>query len=514
MKNEKLPRLNSKEILKVKNEDLIRRVDLDIFTLSEAVLDGSYITDSQGLVIYTNKWYSEITGIPSEEVIGKKIQDVLNEKYSSGEYIVMLPEYNPKASTKSLSSIDETKTKKPLAIYTIVLQEKKQVHVMATVEAHGKSKKLLFIGIPILGSDETINYVLTIIREITEMANLEKKLSQIEIKKRSQQYDTKTLSLKNTFMNSDLIGEDPSIEKLRQLINYVAKTDATVLITGETGTGKEVVARDIYKNSNRNTKPYITVNCAAIPENLLESELFGYEKGAFTGATLEKRLGYFEQAEGGTILLDEIGEMPMQLQSKLLRVLQEREIQRLGGTKTIPIDVRVLAATNQNIDEQIKKGTFREDLFYRLNIIPIKIPPLRERKRDISLLSHYFLENFNTKYSKNKKLKVKATDVLEQYQWPGNIRQLKNTIERLVIIGDEDLISASVVSNVLGKAEDSFNLIDQEESTLKEITNLVEKKVIENALNKYKSSHKAAKALGVSQPTILRKAKMLGIEEW
>lgn len=294
----------------------------------------------------------------------------------------------------------------------------------------------------------------------------------------------------------------------------MAKTDATILIKGETGVGKEVVAREIYRRSNRSKQAYIKVNCAAIPESLLESEMFGYEKGAFTGADRKEKLGYFEIAQGGTLLLDEIGEMPIKLQSKLLRVLQEREVTRIGGTKPIKLDVRIIAATNQNIEEQIKKGTFREDLFYRLNVIPIEVPPLRERKADIPVLAYKFIDKFTEKYNINKRFEVAAIEVLENYEWPGNVRELENTIERLLIIGDESSVDEKDVINVLGKDKLPYHVIENENITLKEATDILERSIIERTLRKYKSSRKAAKVLGVTQPTVLRKAKALGIKEW
>lgn len=513
MVDRKYIEVNSERIKEINNKHLINQKCVDIFTMADALFDAFYITDTKGIVISANNWYSDITGIASEEIIGKSMQNILDEKYLKGEYFIIFLEYTSLETKKYLYNINELKTNKPWAISDMVLQQKKEVYVIATIGINGRSKKVLFVGIPILDNMGKINYVLTVIREMTEMVNLGKKLEEIE-KKNKQQYNVNTISLRNNYSDSDLIGEDPTMIKIRQLINYVSKTDVTVLITGETGTGKEVVAREIYKNSSRNTKSYITVNCAAIPETLLESELFGYEKGAFTGAQNKTKLGYFEQAHGGTILLDEIGEMPIHIQSKLLRVLQEKEIKRLGGTKPIHIDIRILASTNQDLDEKIREGAFREDLYYRLNVIPIKIPPLRERIGDIALLSHLFLENANIKYLKNKKLKDNAIDIFEKYNWPGNIRELKNIVERLVVIGEEDLITKDDVVSLLDRKKYSFNLKEYKNSTLKEITNMVEKEMIEKALNQYKSSRKAAKVLGISQPTVLRKAKALGIKKW
>ena len=235
----------------------------------------------------------------------------------------------------------------------------------------------------------------------------------------------------------ELLGQTPEIEQLRQLIRKVARTQATVLIQGESGTGKELVARALYRQSPRTNAPFIKVNCAAIPENLIESEFFGHEKGAFTGA-LNKREGRFELAHGGTILLDEISEISPQVQAKLLRVLQEREFERVGGNRSIKVDVRVIATTNRNLQESVEKKEFREDLFFRLNVVPVIVPPLRNRKGDVPLLA----EQFRQRYARKHGIEVHGTSqncmaVLKRHSWPGNVRELQNVIERAVILCSE-----------------------------------------------------------------------------
>jgi len=236
-----------------------------------------------------------------------------------------------------------------------------------------------------------------------------------------------------------IIYKSKKMDEVLKMAIQVAKSDATVLIRGESGVGKELVAEIIHSSSQRKDKPFIKINCAAIPENLLESELFGYKKGAFTGAIIDKK-GKFEEAEGGTIFLDEIGDMPLSLQAKLLRVLQSKEIEPIGG-KPKKVDVRIIAATNKNLEEMVKKGSFREDLFYRLNVVPIVIPPLRERKEDIKPLVEYFLEKFNKKYGKNISISKGAMRMLEIYHWPGNVRELENLIERLVLTSSDLVIT-------------------------------------------------------------------------
>jgi two-component system, NtrC family, nitrogen regulation response regulator NtrX len=239
-----------------------------------------------------------------------------------------------------------------------------------------------------------------------------------------------------------LIGESTQMQQVRSTIDVIAAKNSTVLITGENGTGKENVARLIHEKSGRAAKPFVAINCAAIPEELIESELFGFEKGSFTGAHQSKR-GKFEQANGGTLFLDEIGDMSLKVQAKVLRVLQDQRFERIGGDDSVEVDVRVLAATNKNLEDEIKKGTFREDLYYRLNVIPIRLPPLRERGRDIIALAEHYLAEFGFEGGGNvKKLTSEAEHLLTQYHWPGNIRELKNIMERLSIMVPSNVISA------------------------------------------------------------------------
>lgn len=245
--------------------------------------------------------------------------------------------------------------------------------------------------------------------------------------------------LKERFKPSNIIGESKAMEEVYDIINRVADTDTTVLLRGESGVGKELVAHAIHYNSHRSTAPFIRINCAALPENLIESELFGHEKGAFTGA-ISTRKGRFELANKGTLFLDEIGDLPIQTQVKLLRVLQEKEFERLGGEKSIKVDVRIIAATSRDLEELINKGRFREDLYYRLNVVPIFIPPLRERREDIPLLLEHFLNKFNKKHRKRVSIFKEVLKAFMDYDWPGNVRELENTVERLVVMARDNLV--------------------------------------------------------------------------
>ncbi len=304
-----------------------------------------------------------------------------------------------------------------------------------------------------------------------------------------------------------LIGNSEVIKQLKRQINLLAANTSRVLITGESGTGKELVARLIHFSGPRAGNPFIEVNCAAIPHELIESELFGHEKGSFTGAH-ERKKGKFELADTGTLFLDEIGDMSLQTQAKVLRVIETQEFQRVGGNRKIRVDVRIIAATNKDLQEEVKKGTFREDLFFRLNVIPLHIPPLRERKEDIPLLVDFFLEEFSREYKKSRKaLTEEALKALLNYDWPGNVRELKNIIERLVIMTQTDTITEKDISLYEIGKRDYFSF-----KTLKEAREAFEKDFI---LLKLKENNwnisKTAEALNIERSNLHRKIKSYGL---
>ncbi|WP_330400358.1 sigma-54-dependent transcriptional regulator [Tepidibacter mesophilus] len=307
-----------------------------------------------------------------------------------------------------------------------------------------------------------------------------------------------------------IIGDSPHMKRVMEVVERVSKTNATVLITGESGTGKELIASAVHYSSDRSDKPYITVNCGALPENLLESELFGHDKGSFTGA-VSKKLGRFERANKGTIFLDEIGELSLTVQVKLLRVLQEKEIERVGGTETIDVDVRIIAATNKDLKKMVEEGTFREDLYYRLNVIPIRLPALRERKEDIKLLVQYFLEKYSKEMGRDSmKISVEAINTLTDYSFKGNIRELENIIERLVILSENKLIDKDdLPREILYESDREFQFkLPQSGINLEEI----EKSFILQALKicDYNQT-KAAKLLGVTRHTLIYRMEKYNI---
>lgn len=301
----------------------------------------------------------------------------------------------------------------------------------------------------------------------------------------------------------------PLVKKMIDNCFKVANHDTTILITGESGVGKEVVARLIHRAGNRMNGELLCVNCGCIPETLLEAELFGYEDGAFTGARKGGKAGLFQVAQGGTIFLDEIGELPASLQVKLLRVIQEKQIYRIGGNVPISIDVRIIASTNIDLKQQIRKGLFREDLYYRLNVIPIMIPPLRERVEDIASLTAFFINKYNQQFGLQKKFAPEAISLLQQYSWPGNIRQLENFIQRVLVFADSDFIDYQNVKTFLDEEYAGLHIAydDGAQVSLQAILDEAEEKALFAAKEKYHTTREIAKHLEISQASVVRKLK-------
>ncbi len=322
--------------------------------------------------------------------------------------------------------------------------------------------------------------------------------------------------LRDKYRFENLIGHSQAMQSVQRMVEKVADTDSTVLIYGESGTGKELVARALHYNSHRRDRPLVVVNCSAIPQDLLESELFGHEQGAFTGA-VRTRIGKFESAQGGTVFLDEIGDMSPQLQAKLLRVLQEHEIERLGGGSPIRVDVRIIAATHRNLEEAIKEGHFREDLYYRLNVIPIRVPPLRERKSDIPLLIQHFVQRFNVARAKRLEgFSQQAVEILMNYSWPGNVRELEHLVERMVILQGEGMVEASHLPppylDAGGKKTQTAPVLPEEGMDLPAWIRDAERSLILQALERAGGvKNKAASLLGIQRTTLVEKMRRLGL---
>lgn len=450
--------------------------------LANCLYDGIHIVDADGVVVYLNDAFTRVTGF-TQEIIGKHIDELISIGY---------------IAEIALKAIQTNNS------YSIVRENANNKMTIATTAT------------PIFEENRTLIGTLIIDRDITELINLEKNLanSKVHLKNLSEEQAKR----ENTYLElikrnsyKGMIGTSDETLKVKKLIMKIAPHDTTVLITGETGTGKEIVANEIYMNSNRSENPFIKVNCAAIPANLIESELFGYEKGAFTGANISGKAGLFEIANSGTILLDEIGDMPIELQSKLLRVIQEKEVTRIGGIKPIKLDVRIIASTNCNLYKLAIEGKFRIDLYYRLNLFPITIAPLRERKEDIKTLTKHFLNIFSAKYDKSIRFEDEQYDLLANYEWPGNIRELENIVERITIISNENnVINNDTLESILGIVNLDINI--KKDMGLKEKVEELEKLELKKALEIGRSTRKAAEILKINQSNVVRKAIKYGIK--
>jgi PAS domain S-box-containing protein len=440
----------------------------------ESSYDGIWITDGKGYTLHINSSYERISGIKKEEVLGRHMQELVDEGYFSD------------------------------SVTLHVLKKKERVTIMH--EIRRTAKRVLITGNPIFNEQGEIVRVVTNVRDITELLKLKQELEEKE--KEAARYQNELAQLRAGLVEKDLVAESQQMRQIYDLAAWVGQVDSTVLILGESGVGKEVVARVIVRSSKRQDEAFIKVNCGAIPENLLESELFGYEKGSFTGADRKGKPGMFELAHKGTLLLDEVAEIPLYLQVKLLRAIQEQEIMRVGGTKPVKLDVRLIVSTNKDLDALVKSGKFREDLYYRLNVIPIVVPPLRERPEDIPPLMEYFLCKYNDRYNLQKSIRPEVVERLLYYGWPGNVRELQNIVERMVVLAREQEIglhNLPLQIKPLIKEERCFQVDVSEVVPLKDALFQVEKKLILKAIQKYGTTRRAAEALGVDQSTVVRK---------
>ena len=441
--------------------------------------DGMYITNAEGLTLKVNQAYEQITGLDSKNLIGKYMSDIVKQGYLS-------------------TSITQQviKTQKSITIEQQIIN----------------GKKVALRGIPIF-EEGTIKMVVSFVRDISVINKMQQELNHSKVIIAQYQKQLNDLQ-KNSF-----IAESPEFKKVIFIAQKVANVDSTVLILGESGTGKEIVAKEIHEKSNRCKNLFLKINCGAIPEQLLESELFGYEGGAFTGAKKNGHIGIFEMANKGTVFLDEIGDMPLHLQVKLLRVLQEKTITRIGSTKSISIDTRVIAATNQNIAEMVQKKEFRQDLYYRLNVVSIEIPPLRKRKTYIIPLIDHFVKKFNQKYQLQKRLSPNLLKYFVEYDWPGNVRELENIIERILVLSEECEICyspsllpwTSETEQQQKENKTIFSTEQYENISLKEAYEKVECMLLQRASEKYKTTYEIAEALQISQPSVSRKLKKYNI---
>ncbi|MDU7336831.1 MAG: sigma 54-interacting transcriptional regulator [Clostridium sp.] len=441
-----------------------------LIAILESSFDGIYITDGQAKTIWINHSYEVISGLLEEDVLGKNMLEL--EKYG--------------IISRSAS--------------LIALKSKNTITIDQTFRT---GKRAIVTSTPVFNEQNEVIMVVTNVRDISELYNLKEQLAQKQ--EQAQRYEGEIEVIRRQLMQtSNMVVGDAKMLNLLRMVGRAALLDTPVLLLGETGVGKEMVASYLHKKSPRRDGPFIKVNCGAIPESLAESELFGYERGAFTGANREGKAGLFEIAHKGTIFLDEVGELPANLQVKLLRVLQEQEIIRIGSGKPMKVDVRVVAATNRDVEEMVKSGKLREDLYYRLNVFPVKIPPLRERQDDIPKLAQNMLENLNKKYNDTKSLTQSAVISLLGYHWPGNVRELKNVMERSFIISEADEIDSAhlMLQNTRLCSE---SLEGDQSFDLKAYLQTIEKEYIEKAYENKKNVRAAAQSLHMDPATYVRK---------
>ncbi|HHX86810.1 MAG TPA: sigma 54-interacting transcriptional regulator [Firmicutes bacterium] len=466
-------------------KDLEKRV-LELERELDAIINFSsdeiMVISGDGIILRANSVFEESYGVKIEDILGRKAFDLEAQKI-----------FSP-------------------SVTRLVMQSKKPHTV---IQSQRDGRKLLATGTPVFNPDGSIFRIIANTRDITHLKELELQLEEVELLK--ERYYQELLELRQSYAGGReiLISSTPMRELIRT-IEKVAMVDSTVFLTGESGVGKGVIARYIHDCSPRRDEPFITVNCGAIPENLLESELFGYSRGAFTGARKEGKAGKIELADQGTLLLDEITELPFNLQVKLLHVIQEGIISRVGDTREINLDLRFLAATNRDVEKMVEEGKFREDLYFRLNVIPVEIPPLRARKEDIEPMALHFLKHFNSKYRKTKTFDPEVFPYLQSYNWPGNVRELENLVERLVIVVDGELITARHLPENIRGYTSSYNGqpgIDMPLQPLENAVKAVEKEMLKKALQRCSSTYEMADLLGVNQSTVVRKLQKYGFKQ-
>mgnify|MGYP001280693153 CR=1 FL=1 len=434
----------------------------------DAIHDDILISDGEGMVLRVSPTFEDMYGVDQEHVVGKSVYE-----------------------------LEKAGIFKP-SVIARVLEKREKITMQ---QQNRTNRRIVVTATPVFGDDGEIKLVVSYSRDITEMVELQNQYMQLENK--IEQYTEEINQLRQkAALENVVIGKSPQMVNILETIRRVADFDANILFLGPSGVGKTMLAKIVHQQSKRKKGSFIDINCAAIPEHLLESELFGYEKGSFTGAGNKGKVGLIELANGGTLLLDEISEMPLSLQAKLLKTIQDKVITRVGGTKEIKVDFRLITASNRDLEEAAGRGTFRKDLYYRLNVIQIQIPSLRERKDDIIPLIDFFTEKNNRKYGLHKEFHPRALEALVNYSWPGNIRELSNIVERASMTCEGDVIPKDLLPQ---------EVLREQTKGVREVNNLnkaveeFEGDLIRQAYKKYGSSIEVGKALGISQPTAYRK---------
>ncbi len=452
-----------------KTNELEREIDAIINFSSDEI----FVADGKGKVLRANAMFEENFGVKLSAVLGKNVDELEKKKI-----------FTP-------------------SVTRLVIDKKS---TQTVIQSRRDGRKLLATGTPAFNADGSVFRVIVNTRDITRLNNLKQQLEEAELLK--NRYRQELVELRQGYLSSgEIVASSRAMLDLLNIATKIASADSTVLLTGESGVGKGMIARYIHNRSPRADKPFATVNCGAIPENLLESELFGYAGGAFTGASREGKIGKLELANEGTMFLDEITELPLNLQVKLLHVIQEGIISRVGGTKEIKLNLRFIAATNRDIAKLVDEGKFREDLYFRLDVIPLFVPPLRERKDDIRALAEMFLAKLNKRYQQDKYFTPETYTFLEKYSWPGNVRELENLVERMIIVVDGNEIGAASLPRRLTGIE---NERDRSRppvrlQPLKEAREELEKDLLEEAMQQCRTTYEIAKTLQIDQSTVVRK---------
>ena len=451
--------------------DVVSSIFEELNVCLESSHDGIMVSDGMGNVIRLNAALEKLIGVKRRDILGRNVADLVQE----GVY----------ESSAILQVIESGKT--------------------ATVVIDHNGRQLLITGSPVYNANSAMTAVVANIRDMSELNDLRQKLEQQQMIAEKYSKELAHIARQQSAQTS-FVACSREMKTILATIHSISEVDSTVLISGESGTGKEMVVNEIYASSMRSCRPIIKVNCGAIPPALFESELFGYEDGAFTEARRKGKPGFFELAHMGTLFLDEVGELPLEMQVKLLRVLQEGEIIRIGGSKPISVDVRIIAATNRDLWEMTEEGTFRQDLYYRLNVINIEVPPLRQRRDDIIPLVMHMLERFNQKYGKHKEIPIELGKVLRELPWRGNVRELENLIENLVVLCPEDVLTPEHLPVRYQRGQNPASQVEiRGILPMKDMVRRAERQLIANAQAQYSSMQEVAKALGVDVSTISRK---------
>ncbi|WP_110928531.1 sigma-54 interaction domain-containing protein [Bacillus massiliglaciei] len=450
-------------------------MEQNIYEEAEAILNSLkndlLVTGIDGTILRSTKTTSQIYGMDENELIGRSVYDLEKEGI-----------FKP-------------------AITPLIIKKKKKATIVQTT---ADGKRLLVTGIPVYNGEGEIYRIISYSHDITDLISMKDYLAKMEDEMTRVREELELLKGDNDAPDG-LISRDKTMRNTLQMARQVAEVDVNTLLLGESGVGKTLIAKYIHNLSARKDGPFIEVNCGAIPPSLFEAEIFGYESGSFTGASRKGKEGLVELADQGTLFLDEVGELSMENQVKLLKLIQEKQFYRVGGTKLKKVDFRLVAATNQDLKKMVENKLFREDLYFRLNVVPIHIPSLKERSEDIVPLISYFLKHFGSKYNRPREMDEAAMEILVNHTWKGNVRELMNLIERLVVTTSAKLISVDNLPETFRSNGDIEITWDIEKSSLKEIIENVESQVFKQAKKKYHTSVLIAEKLGISQPTAIRK---------